>query len=172
MCRLGCNRNIDENICEGGYNDGVNLHHYDMICSHYKSWMLGAITGCFITIYISLIETIARFSCCINNHKILFDSCSICKRGLNFIGNSVLYFSTILSLSLCLWSIIACFVLDINEDILVNIIISKLWSFIEWFIWSLPYFCYRYPGDKKRFMEKHQLVTDSQKFDNHHRSQV
>lgn len=162
MCRLNCTRNEIDNQCDGGYNDGVSLDHYDLVCKHYETWMLGAITGGFITIYISGIEAIARFSCCINSHKTLFNSCGLCKKGINYFGNAVLFYSTFVSFCLCLWSVIACFVLNINAEILVDIIISKLWSLVEWFVWSLPYFCYRYPGDKKRFdMRARQDTEDN-----------
>jgi hypothetical protein len=38
-----------------------------------------------------------------------------------------------------------------NYNVAVTVLESKLWSFLEWFAWTAPYFALRYPMDKKAF---------------------
>jgi hypothetical protein len=44
--------------------------------------------------------------------------------------------------------------LDVGWVILGNIVLSKVWSIGEWFIWSVPYFAWRYPIDRSYFHQR------------------
>lgn len=138
--------------------------------------MLGAVAGAFVTIYLSLIETLARLTCFVDRKKrrremqnddieqnnteadkrnqFYLNNMYILNKGVSFFGTLILYFSTLLSISLSIWVIAACFILDIDSNIIVDSIVSQLWSFLQWFIWSLPFFCWYYKSDKKNFLKE------------------
>ena len=59
-----------------------------------------------------------------------------------------------LSIVSVLWAIIECYRNGTGFAIFKGFLLSKLWSFLEWFIWSGPYFAYRYPVDKRYFYAK------------------
>ena len=49
------------------------------------------------------------------------------------------------------WGLYRCHVANDNFNIVSTLIQAKLWSFAEWFVWTAPYFAFRYPIDRKRF---------------------
>ena len=49
------------------------------------------------------------------------------------------------------WGLYRCHQESDNYNIISTLIQAKLWSFAEWFVWTAPYFAFRYPGDRKRF---------------------
>jgi hypothetical protein len=52
------------------------------------------------------------------------------------------------------WALIACYILNADYSLFSSILLSKVWSAGEWFIWSAPYFSYKYPLDRRRFLKK------------------
>ncbi|RYH27867.1 hypothetical protein EON65_12860 [archaeon] len=69
------------------------------------------------------------------------------------------------------YSIIGVFVLGADDSILTNTLLSKLWSAFEWFGYSMPYFCLRYPGDRRQFYEE-QEQKNGQTADSRHNGSV
>jgi hypothetical protein len=43
-----------------------------------------------------------------------------------------------------------------NFEVFKTVLISKMWSFGDWFLWTLPYFAYRYNVDKRYFHARQQ----------------
>lgn len=129
---------------------------YDKVCYFYHPWELSAICGCFIVLYQSTLEFVATCSCIQGRAYCLCRSwqCNFFRRGVEFCGGGILFFFTSISTALLIWSLVACYLWGANFTLFSGIIVSKLWSFIEWFVWSLPYFMYRFPIDKRVYLEK------------------
>ena len=69
-----------------------------------------------------------------------------------------------LSVAMVVWVIIATALSGASFDIFITILISKAFSFGEWFLWTLPYFLIRYPCDKQHFFKK---MKEKMEGDNH-----
>lgn len=186
-CRLGCNEqpivNSNNNsttlICQGGYNDGLDysrtsffllffIHNliflwfadtYSSICRYYQPWQLSAICGAFIVVYQSFLEFVATCSCIQGRCTNCACSCNIFKRLIECCGGTILAFFTIITTILLLYSVLACYYLGAKFDIFANILLSKMWSVGEWFIWSAPFFMYRHPLDRRRYLQKQARKT-------------
>ncbi len=63
------------------------------------------------------------------------------------------------SLAGVLYVIYLCWVTGIGFDIVVTLLLSKVWSFAEWFFIMTPYYAYVYPVDKKHFYSKLRKKT-------------
>jgi hypothetical protein len=163
-------------ICQGGYNDGLSegefrflflsfysdsvtficfptfSDEYNKACSYYSPWMLTALCGIFIVLYQSFLEFVATCGC-LQGKKTFQNNCcgSMFKSCIQWCGGRTLSFATFVSFVLLVWAVIACYVLNVDYRILSNILLSKVWSMGEWFVWSAPYFCYRYPIDRRYF---------------------
>lgn len=61
------------------------------------------------------------------------------------------------------WGLFRCHVANDNFNIVATLIQAKLWSFAEWFVWTAPYFAFRYPIDRKRFYSRIGKNSDSQR---------
>jgi hypothetical protein len=163
-CREGCNKQpkIQSDgtqngyFCDGGYNDGIDYETYQKVCYFYHHWELSAICGSLIVLYQSVLEFVATCSCIQGRQYCLCRSwqCHFIRRGIEFSGGSILFFFSIISTTLLIWSLVACYVWGASFKLFGDIIISKLWSVLEWFVWSFPYFSYRFPLDKRAHLEK------------------
>eukprot|EP01042_Synura_sphagnicola_P007880 gene7880-10087_t len=141
-CREGCDKQprVQSDgshkgyYCEGGYNDGLDYETYDK----------------------STLEFVATCSCIQGRAYCLCRSwqCNFFRRGVEFCGGGSLFFFTSISTALLIWSLVACYLWGADFTLFSGIVVSKLWSFIEWFVWSLPYFMYRFPIDKRVHLEK------------------
>ena len=60
------------------------------------------------------------------------------------------------------WVIIATALSGASFDIFITILVSKAFSFGEWFLWTLPYFLIRYPCDKQHFLKKMKEKMDDE----------
>ena len=52
------------------------------------------------------------------------------------------------------WTALQCWQLGIGFEIFTTLLLSKVWSFFEWFVYSGPYFAYLYPIDRKYFYDR------------------
>lgn len=52
------------------------------------------------------------------------------------------------------WALYRCHIVDDNFNVILTLLQAKLWSFAEWFVWTAPYFAFRYPVDRKRFYDR------------------
>ncbi len=68
---------------------------------------------------------------------------------------------TVLSVFLIVWTVVQCYLTNIGYTIFTTLLLSKLWSFAEWFLWAAPYFSYRYPPDKRHFYSRLNHQTSS-----------
>lgn len=129
---------------------------YDKVCYFYHPWELSAICGGFIVLYQSVLEFVATCSCIQGRQYCVSRSwqCSIIRKGVEFSGGGILFFFTVISTIMLIWSLVACYIWGANFRLFSGIIVSKLWSVTEWFVWSLPYFTYRFPLDKRVHLEK------------------
>lgn len=62
-----------------------------------------------------------------------------------FLGGSVA------STALMVYAILGSVLLHSDDKIIVNILLSKAWAMVEWFAYSFPYFCLKYPTDRQHF---------------------
>jgi hypothetical protein len=138
---------------------------YHSACRYYSPWMISALCGAFIVLYQSLLEFLATCGC-VQGRVIFCASCCcrycsciqyiyrIFKRTIECCGGSIFVFFALVSIALVSWSALTCYFMGSKFDIFVKILISKVWSIGEWFLWSTPYFMYRYPRDKRRYQDK------------------
>ena len=159
-CRDGCSKQeilIDsngtaENICIGGINNGISYNNYMSTCKYYQPWYIPAVVGIVLVPYGSLLRFIATCSCfqgrdlfknysCCSRIKVIFECC----------GGQVIVSALAFNSILLLAAVIDCYIIGAQFDIFVIILQSKLWSFMDWVIWTLPYFAWRYPMDKRHF---------------------
>ncbi len=128
---------------------------YHEICSRYEPWMLSAICGAFIVVYQSFMEFCATCGC-MQGQRFFETNClgNRCKSVVEWCGGTILTFFTAVSVILLLWAIIACYLLGADYSLFSGTLLSKVWSVGEWFIWSAPYFSYKYPLDRRRFLKK------------------
>lgn len=124
---------------------------YDKVCYFYSPWMLSAICGAFIVVYQSFLEFVATCSCVQGRAYCLRRGCTCdsCRRLIALSGGGILTIFSIISTSLLIWAIIVCYVIGADFRLFADIIYSKFWSVGEWFVWSAPYFMYRYPKDRR-----------------------
>jgi hypothetical protein len=117
--------------------------------------MLSALAGILVVVYQSSLEFLGTCGC-VQGRKSFQNNCigNRCKACVEWFGGSILTFCTCISFILLGWTLIAIYVLKIDYNIVGDIMLSKVWSFGEWFIWSAPYFSYRYPNDKKQFYQR------------------
>ena len=59
-----------------------------------------------------------------------------------------------MSFTLTLFTLTYCYIHRFAAELLVVLILSELWSCMQWFIWALPWFLYQYPADRRFFFEK------------------
>lgn len=159
-CREGCNKQSVQinpdgsttNICIGGFNDGISYDEYNSTCKYYRPWYLPAIVGIVLVPYGSLLRFFATCSCF--QGRDLFKNYSCCTRikGLfECCGGQVILSAVVFNSILLLATIIDSYVKGYQFDIFIMILQSKLWSFMDWVIWTLPYFAWRYPIDRRYF---------------------
>lgn len=80
-----------------------------------------------------------------------------------FIYEVVYCFFAVLSIGMVGWGLYRCHEANDNYNILATLIQAKLWSFAEWFIWTGPYFAFRYPIDRKLFYSSLFKKSSSQR---------
>lgn len=120
--------------------------------------------------YGSLLKFLATCGC-VQGKSFFQDNCigSRCRRVLEFFGGKVLSFfvctytadnafhefirCAVISVQLSLYAIYQCFLMD-RYTILKTTVLSKMWSFAEWFVWTAPYFAFKYPLDRKHFYKQ------------------
>jgi hypothetical protein len=51
-------------------------------------------------------------------------------------------------------SLVLCAIDHIAYDVLLTMFYSELWSCVQWFVWTAPWFCYNYGKDRNHFEEK------------------
>ena len=72
-------------------------------------------------------------------------------------GGLVLFTSTLGCLCLLVWTLIEIYKRDPEDadfEIITETCLSKLWSFLHWFLYTLPYFSFKYPEDRRTFFSK------------------
>jgi hypothetical protein len=117
--------------------------------------MLTALCGIVIVAYQSLLEFLGTCGCLQGKKSFKNNCCGTGIKGcVEWLGGTMLTVSTVVSTVFLVWAIIACYLLDVRYEILGNIILSKVWSMGEWFVWSAPYFAYRYPIDRRHFYRR------------------
>eukprot|EP01038_Epipyxis_sp_PR26KG_P006338 gene6338-8726_t len=139
-------------ICHGGYNNGISYHKYNSRCKYFHPWMISAVCGALTVFYQSLMRFFATCGC-VKGRDLFTTNCigNKIRKLTEFFGGQVLAVFTVLSLSLLLWTIAEIYITDSQYVILVPILLAKIWAFGEWFLWTAPYFAYRYPIDKSYF---------------------
>lgn len=61
---------------------------------------------------------------------------------------------TVMSFALTLFTLAYCYVHRFAAELLVVLVLSELWSSVQWIVWALPWFLYQYPADRRFFYEK------------------
>mmetsp|Transcript_33876 Transcript_33876/g.32320 ORF Transcript_33876/g.32320 Transcript_33876/m.32320 type:complete len:376 (+) Transcript_33876:320-1447(+) len=138
--------------CVGGFNQGLSRSIYDDRCKYYQPWMLSSVCGAILVPVGSLLQFLAtcgclqgrnffKMNCCGNRFRIFIEYC----------GGGVLLLFAVMFLALLIWAVVKTSLKNTGYSIFFPYLISKVWSFGYWFIWTSPYFCYRYPIDKRYF---------------------
>lgn len=60
----------------------------------------------------------------------------------------------VLSFVFTLLTAVLAYVDDIAAEVFLVLVLSELWSTVQWIVWSTPYFLYKFPSDKRKFYEK------------------
>lgn len=60
----------------------------------------------------------------------------------------------VLSFVFVLFTAVLAYVNDIASEVFLVLVLSELWSTVQWIVWSTPWFLYKFPSDKKKFYEK------------------
>ena len=108
-----------------------------------------AACGCVIVVYGSMLRILASCYCLQGR-----DNSQTCLSSFLTFGGFVLLLFSALSVAMVVWVIIATALSGASFDIFITILVSKAFSFGEWFLWTLPYFLIRYPCDKQHFLKK------------------
>lgn len=67
---------------------------------------------------------------------------------------SLFFFAKVLSFVFTLFTAVLAYVDDIAAEVFLVLVLSELWSTVQWIVWSTPYFLYKFPADKRKFYEK------------------
>jgi hypothetical protein len=63
---------------------------------------------------------------------------------------------TVLSFVFTLVTLAYCYVHRLAAELLLLLLLAELWSCVQWLLWALPWFLYKYPSDRRAFYEKLQ----------------
>jgi hypothetical protein len=123
--------------------------------------MIPAICGAVIVPYGSFLRFLATCGC-MQGRDFFQENCigARCKRLTEWFGGGVLSFFSLLSFIMLAAVVIEIWINDSGYSILATLLLSKVWSFLDWFIWSGPYFAFRYPLDKRHFYKRLQSRSD------------
>lgn len=163
VCREGCTSD-GSGVCIGGLNNGRSYGAYWEGCQYYRSWMMPALEGVALVVYGSILRFLATCGC-LQGRNFFQLNCfgSGFRNVIEFFGGGFLFLFCLLSVAMIVWVLVATYMQGQQFDIFITILITKAWSFGEWFIWTLPYFSLRYSWDKSHFMKKMQAEADATK---------
>lgn len=162
ICRDGCNRQTIHNsqgdemvVCSGGVSDGMSYDEYTIKCHYYNPIFLSALCGAVIVPFGTLLKYLATCGC-LQGRKYFKASrtganCMCC---LQYLGMGALGFCTVIGLMSALWTLYLSYESGVGYDIFVNLLLSKVWSFLEWFLYTGPFFAYYYPTDRRFFYDR------------------
>ena len=117
--------------------------------------MLSALCGALTVVYGSLLRFLATCGCL--QGRTLFQSNSAgshFKACSQYVGGQVLSFFVLLSVLLLISTTVLCWLTSIGFSLFLVLLEAKLWSQLEWFIWSAPYFSFRFPIDRRNFYRR------------------
>ena len=60
----------------------------------------------------------------------------------------------VLGFAFTLFTLVYCYVNHFASELLLVLLLAELWSCVQWFIWALPWFLYKYPEDRRHFYDK------------------
>jgi hypothetical protein len=110
------------------------------------------VCGTLLVPYNSLLTYISSCSCLHGKRFFRFNIIgSSCKSCMEYFGGKFMIFVIIYSFAMVGYGLYRCHERNDNYNIAVTVLESKLWSYLEWFVWTAPYFALRYPKDKKAF---------------------
>lgn len=52
------------------------------------------------------------------------------------------------------FTVVFAYVKRIASEMFLVLVLSELWSTVQWIVWATPWFLYKFPGDKRKFYEK------------------
>jgi hypothetical protein len=81
-------------------------------------------------------------------------------------GGAMLFFFVVVSLYILLITLYLCWENGTGYEIISSLLLSKLWSFGEWFPYTLPYFSWKYEKDKKYYYQIIQEKKEKKNKDN------
>ena len=61
---------------------------------------------------------------------------------------------TVISLAIVAWTIIETYLRGTGFGFFQVIFVSKVWSLGIWFIWTVPFFFFKFPRDKEYFFRR------------------
>jgi hypothetical protein len=132
--------------------------------------MLSAISGAISVPYGSFLRFLATCGCL--QGREFFQGQAFCcgaaavrfKSLTEHCGGQILMFFSFLSAIFVIWTLAECWNIHSKFDNLRILVETKLFSFLEWFVWSLPFFSYRYPIDRKYFYK--QILNNEKEDEN------
>mmetsp|Transcript_24479 Transcript_24479/g.35995 ORF Transcript_24479/g.35995 Transcript_24479/m.35995 type:complete len:428 (-) Transcript_24479:225-1508(-) len=162
ICTGGCDEQhvADEHgnerlQCVGGKNDGMDYSEYKEHCQYYPPWMISAAAACIIVPYASLLKFLATCDCV--HGRVFFQENCIgrgIKDAVEYLGGRVLFVFVVINVILSLAALYQAYVVMRVYTVLATFLYSKVLSFAYWFVWTAPYFSYKFPKDRKYFYKE------------------
>jgi hypothetical protein len=117
--------------------------------------MLSFTCGAVTTIYDSVLRFLATCSC-LHGRKRFQNNCLGARFTalVEYFGGVTLLLFTVFSVVFTLFTMVLCWYEHVAAKVLFVMVLSELWSTVQWIVWAAPYFLYKYPSDRRVFYEK------------------
>ena len=162
ICKAGCKIELDK--CIGGPNDGYSYIEYSKRCSVYSPQSVSVAIGVALLPYGSLLRFCSVCSCL--QGRTLFQSNILGERMKGFIewlGGSIMTFFVLAATTMVLYVVGECWSGRVDDwGIFESFALSKVFSSLQWFTLSFPFFYVKYPMDKRLFyrnLEEDRIST-------------
>jgi hypothetical protein len=116
---------------------------------------MSAIVGVLIVPYGVVLRFVSTCGCLRGRDFFIHNCCGRCiARVLDCCGGGIMLIVAIMNCGLLGWALMASYLAGSKFDVFTTFLLSKCFSFIAWFIYTMPYFTYRYPIDKRHFFKR------------------
>jgi hypothetical protein len=117
--------------------------------------MLSCTCGACTVLYDALLRFLATCSCLQGRKRFQNNCLGVRFKALvEFFGSITLLFFSFLSAIFTLLTMVLCWYEHIAAKVLFVMVLSELWSTVQWVVWATPWFLYNYRADRRAFYEK------------------
>lgn len=132
-----------------------HVDSYQKQCRYFQDWQMSAIVGVLIVPYGVVLRFVSTCGCLRGRDFFIHNCCGRCiARVLDCCGGGIMLIVAIMNCGLLGWALMASYLAGSKFDVFTTFLLSKCFSFIAWFIYTMPYFTYRYPIDKRHFFKR------------------